>query len=221
MANEEHYEELVEVFKALADETRLRLLGLVAARPRTGKELADALGVGAPTVSHHVAKLQHAKLLKATRDGQSRTYSFDPTAMRRLAAGPKPKGQLETDPQMQFDADEAEQRKVIRDFFHGERLRQIPAQRKKRVIVLQHLLGRFEPVRDYPEREVNDILRTAHEDFATLRRELVDYGFMTRAGGVYRVARDLPARSTQIQQEIIGDEHAWLQILLSNVPKSS
>ncbi|MFL5760846.1 MAG: metalloregulator ArsR/SmtB family transcription factor [Thermomicrobiales bacterium] len=218
MVDEEHYEELVEVFKALADATRLRLLGLVAERPRTGKELAELLGVGAPTVSHHVAKLQQAKLLKATRDGQSRIYTFDPTAMRRLAAGPNVSTNASVEAQKEDEAGEAEHRKVIRDFFDGDRLKQIPAQRKKRVIVLQHLLSRFEPERDYPEREVNDLLRAAHEDFATLRRELVDYGFMTRAGGVYRVARDLPLHSNQVRQEITGDEDAWLRTLLSSVP---
>jgi hypothetical protein len=221
MTNEEHYEEIVEVFKALADETRLRLLGLVAERPRTGKELAELLGVGAPTISHHVAKLQHAKLLKVSRDGQSRTYSFDPNAMRRLAAGPRIAGSQGGETKSEFDAEEAERRKVIRDFFDGDRLKQIPAQRKKRVIVLQQLVIRFEPERDYPEREVNDLLRIAHEDFATLRRELVDYGFMTRAGGVYRVARDLPLRSDQVRQEITGDEHAWLRELLASVPLRS
>src|SRR3954454_14111465 len=123
MAEDEHYEELVEVFKALADETRLRLLGLVAQRPRTGKELAEELGVGAPTISHHVAKLQHAKLLKSTRDGQSRTYSFDPTAMRRLAAGPKKPKFEPGDQEFHDDADAAERRKVIRDFFDGDRLK--------------------------------------------------------------------------------------------------
>jgi hypothetical protein len=221
MTTNENYEEIVEVFKALADETRLRLLGLIAERPRTGKELAALLGVGAPTISHHVVKLQHAKLLKVTRDGQSRTYTFDPNAMRRLAAGPHTDSSQDEDSRPEFDAEEAERRKVIRDFFDGERLKQIPAQRKKRVIVLQQLVIRFEPNRDYPEREVNDLLRIAHEDFATLRRELVDYGFMTRAGGVYRVARDLPPRSDQVRQEITGDEHFWLRDLLASVPLRS
>jgi len=93
------------------------------------------------------------------------------------------------------------------------RLKQIPAQRKKRVIVLQQLVRQFEPERAYPEKDVNTILREAHEDVATLRRELVNYGFMTREGGVYHVVLSLPERSVQINQEITGDEHAWLRSL--------
>jgi hypothetical protein len=213
MDNQAHVEEIVEVFKALADTTRLRLLALLAERPRTGKDLADLLQVGPPTVSHHVAKLEHVGLVNVKREGQSRIYTFDPTAMRRLA-GSTVSPESAIDAESEVEAAEAERRKVLRDFFIGDRLKHIPAQRKKRVIVLQHLVARFDPNREYPEREVNDILRVAHDDFATLRRELVDYGFMTRAGGIYRVARNLPVRSDHVRQEITGDEHLWLRNLL-------
>jgi hypothetical protein len=215
-SHESLLERLVEAFKALGDPSRLRILGAVAERPRTGKELADLLAVGAPTVSHHVAKLVDAGLIEVRRDGQSRIYALDEAALgalTRLAAQRPPP---ELPEQVSADDAEAQERgKVIRDFFDGARLKQVPAQRKKRVIVLQHLLTRFEPRRDYPEKEVNAILREAHEDVATLRRELVDYGFMTRSGGVYRVAHALPPRSTQVGQEITGDEHAWLRRLLA------
>ncbi|HEY7031245.1 MAG TPA: metalloregulator ArsR/SmtB family transcription factor [Thermomicrobiales bacterium] len=210
---------LVDVFKALGDPSRLRILGAVAERPRTGKELADLLAVGAPTVSHHAAKLVDAGLIAVTRDGQSRVYALDEASLSALTRLVASRPAAELPDQTTAGADDAEAReraKVIRDFFDGARLKQIPAQRKKRVIVLQHLLARFEPSRDYPEKEVNATLREAHEDVATLRRELVDYGFMTRSGGVYRVAQALPSRSVHIGQEITGDEHAWLRRLLAD-----
>lgn len=211
-------ERMVEVFKALGDPSRLRVLGLLAERPRTGKELGDLLALGAPTVSHHVAKLVDAGLVTVTRDGQSRIYALNETALqtltRLIAARDASTGAITAS---SGEADQAarERAKTIRDFFDGPRLKQIPAARKKRVIVLQQLLLRFDPERDYPEKEVNGLLREAHEDVATLRRELVDYGFMTREGGVYRVARALPERSFQVNQEITGDEHAWLRTLLT------
>lgn len=77
---------------------------------------------------------------------------------------------------------------VLTRFFDGDRLRSIPARRKPRVAVLLELLRRFRAGRAYAEAEVNDLLRPAHEDVATLRRELVDYGFLARADGVYRLA---------------------------------
>jgi predicted transcriptional regulator len=213
-------DEIVDIFKALADTTRLRLLALLIEQPRTGKALSELLDVGPPTISHHVAKLERAGLVRSRREGQSHIYTFDPAAMRRLSGSPaSPETAIESGEVV--DKAETERRKVLRDFFDGDSLKQIPAQRRKRVVVLQHLVVRFDPHREYPEREVNDMLRVAHEDFATLRRELVDYGFMTRAGGIYRVARDLPERSRQVGQEITGDEHEWLRNLLSVGMKTS
>jgi hypothetical protein len=209
-------ETIAALFKALADPTRLRILGALADQPRTGKDLVDQLGLGAPTISHHMAKLASVRLVTVTRDGQSHVYRLNDQTLRNLALTPGTSNRsAEPSPESE-DPESGQRAKVLRDFFDGQRLRQIPAQRKKRVIVLQHLVTWFDPAQDYPEREVNDLLREAHPDVATLRRELVDYGFMTRAGGVYRVARELPARSTQVDQEIAGDEHAWLRRLLSS-----
>ena len=70
---------------------------------------------------------------------------------------------------------------VVGRFLRGDRHLQIPAARGKRLAVLDHLAGLFEPGRRYPEREVNEILRAWHPDYATLRRYLVDEGFLDRA----------------------------------------
>ena len=74
----------------------------------------------------------------------------------------------------------------VRPFFAGARLREIPAQRAKRLLLLRYLVERFERRRDYVEREVNAILSEAHEDYAALRRYLVDEDLLTRSRGIYR-----------------------------------
>jgi hypothetical protein len=51
--------------------------------------------------------------------------------------------------------------------------------------VLDHVAQRFELGRTYPEREVDAILKSVHDDHAALRRYLVDDGFLTREAGVY------------------------------------
>ena len=219
--DEQHIVRLAALFKALADPARLRILGSIAERPMTGRELSDRLNLTAPTISHHMARLTAAGLVRATPDAQRRSYALDETALRdfsrAFAAREAPTSPAGTAGAAPSTAEEGERAKTLRDFFVNGRLKQIPAQRKKRVVVLQHLLERFEPGRDYPEREVNDRLRAIHEDVATLRRELVDYGFMTRGGGVYRVASALPPRGPTVGQEIVGDEHAWLRALVSGV----
>ena len=75
---------------------------------------------------------------------------------------------------------------VLRTFFDPEgRLTTIPAKHAKRLVVLDALAQRFEPGERYPETEVNNRLRDAHDDVAALRRYLVDEGFLSREGGVY------------------------------------
>ena len=76
------------------------------------------------------------------------------------------------------------------------------------------MLERFAPGRSYPESEVNDLLREAHEDVATLRRELVDYGFMVRDRGIYRLATELPSRGSTVAQEV-GNEQSWFEELVA------
>ena len=75
---------------------------------------------------------------------------------------------------------------MLRDFFDGERLKEVPASRKKRLVVLKWLASQFEAERPYPETEVNELLKRHHPDPATLRRELIGYGMMERERGVYR-----------------------------------
>jgi len=92
--------------------------------------------------------------------------------------------------------------KTVRTFFDGVQLRAIPSRRRPRVAVLLHLLERFDAGRDYSEPEVNAILRTAHDDVASLRRELVDYRYLTRGDGRYRVADVDPVRDVNEAQEV-------------------
>ena len=67
---------------------------------------------------------------------------------------------------------------VQRAFWDGDRLRQMPARRAKRLVVL-------EPGLTFTEDEVNEALRPAHPDVAMLRRYLVDEAFLARDRGVY------------------------------------
>lgn len=205
-------EDLSLLFKALSDPARLRILGLLAERPLVGHELAQQLSLTPPTISHHMRRLVAARLVDVTPEAQSRIYSLQMNAIRALS---RP-----TDHDDPAPAPIHEDDAVIRAFFDGPRLRQIPAARKKRVIVLRRLLERFAPGRTYTELEVNDLLREAHDDVATLRRELVDYGFMTRDRGIYRIASVLPARGPTVRQEV-GSEEEWFEDLVATAMSRS
>lgn len=205
---------LAKLLKVIADETRLRILGLLAERPYVGKDLATALGLSAPTVSHHMRKLVDAGIVTAASDAQMQRYELNSELLLEMRRKPVSESSGQDEQKTATSEEDAYRAKVLRTFFDGERLESIPVKRKPRVIVLQHLLRSFDPNRTYSEPEVNDILRRAFDDVATLRRELVDYGFMTRERGIYQVSRSTPGRSKQVAQEIVGDEHEWLASLI-------
>jgi biotin operon repressor len=205
--------DLAALLKVIADETRLRILGLLASEPQTGKALAESLELSPPTISHHMRKLVDAGVVIATSDAQRQWYRLNSELLLASRKIPlEPTSGVAASPGM--DEDERFRVKVIRDFFVDGRLKEIPAQRKRRVVVLQRIVETFDPSQSYSEREINDLLRPFHPDFATLRRELIDYGFMTRDRNIYQVTRGAPQRSKQVLQEITGDEQAWFRALL-------
>jgi hypothetical protein len=109
-----------------------------------------------------------------------------------------------------YDAARREQAQLVRRLFDDGRLAQVPAKRKTRAGALLEVLTRFEPGRIYSEPEVNEVLLGVHEDFAYLRRELVNYHYLERSDGRYRVVAQAPTRAPVEHQEIPAWEAAWL-----------
>lgn len=99
---------------------------------------------------------------------------------------------------------------MVGRLFADGRIAQVPAKRRTRVAVLQEVLSRFEPGRVYAEKEVDAILLGVHEDFAYLRRELVNYRYLEREAGRYRTASTPPERMPVERQEIPAWEAVWL-----------
>jgi hypothetical protein len=109
-----------------------------------------------------------------------------------------------------YGAARTEQERLVARLFTDGRLAQVPAKRKTRAGALLEVLTRFDRDRDYSEPQVNEVLLEVHEDFAYLRRELVNYRYLERADGVYRVVGRAPERAAIEVQEIPAWEAAWL-----------
>ena len=103
-----------------------------------------------------------------------------------------------------------DQERIVARLFTDGRIARVPAKRKTRAAVLLEVLRRFEPGREYAEKEVDAILLGVHEDFAYLRRELVNYHYLQREGGRYRTAAAPPERMPVEHQEIPAWEAVWL-----------
>src|SRR5438270_5905314 len=180
---EEEFQALLQFFKVLADENRLKLLGLLANREQSVEELAALLQLRAPTVSHHLAKLRELDLVGMRPEGNTHIYWLNSEALRNTS-----KGLLSSEKMASLVDDaagDAWERKVLKDFFEGTRLKEIPASRKKRSVVLKWFATQFEYGVRYSEKQVNEIIQRHHEDASSIRRELIGEKLMQREGGVY------------------------------------
>jgi DNA-binding transcriptional ArsR family regulator len=183
--------DLLLTLKALSDASRLRIIGLLAARPCAVEELAAALRLSPGTVVHHLKRLREAGLVDARPSHPYMLYSL---RLERLQAVGRMLDELERSTEVPASAPgpdgaplPAFDAKVLRAFVVDGRLASIPAQEKKREVVLRWLLERcFAEDRDYAEREVNARLAEVHPDTAALRRYLVETHLMSRANGIYR-----------------------------------
>jgi biotin operon repressor len=174
---------LLEFFKALADEKRLQIVGLLARQDYSVEELATILKLSSATVSHHLRKLQKAGLVQARAAQHYHIYSLETQTLHEMSQQIFSQAALqETTEELDLDAYD---RKVLRDFMEGDRLKAIPRQWKKRDVILRYLADQFEMDRRYTEKEVNEILGRTHEDYASLRRYLVDSRRLARDREAY------------------------------------
>ena len=186
-------EQLLTFFKALADANRLKIVGLLAQQPYSVEQLAAMLNLRPPTVSHHLKMLSEAGLVSARAESYYNVYQLESNALENIV---KSLGTQDRLPSMAAEVDlEAYDRKVLRDILLPDgRLKVIPAQRKKREVILRHILKEFQPGVHYTEKEVNEVLVRFHEDSATLRREMIAYKMMKRAEGEYwRIDGETPS----------------------------
>jgi hypothetical protein len=168
-----------EILRALADPERLAILGVLARRDASSAELAETLELSVKRVRSHLNRLTSAGVARLLPD--RRSYRLDPETLRWAAeqVGP-PRGSG-----MALGGATEDEETVLRTFFRNGRLTEIPTKRSKRVIVLQRVALEFEPGRRYDEKEVNVVVGRFFNDYAALRRYLVDEGFLDRDHGEY------------------------------------
>ncbi len=163
-----------ELLRLLLDPDRLAVAGALASRRMTTKEVVDATGRNQRVVLTAIGDLRAAGLV--TVDGDQ--YAIDPAALRD-AARATAELDVPMDPIIGYGMTDDEQA-ILRRFFAGRTITEIPANRAKRQVLLQRLALEFDVGQRYTEREVNEILFAFHPDWSTLRRYLVDEGFLDR-----------------------------------------
>ena len=180
--SEEQFTRLLQFFQVFSNESRLRLIGHLANGERSVGELAQLLDLKEPTVSHHLAELKELGLVTVRAEGNMRIYQLNAKALESISkdifarpnlAALVPKSEMN------------EEERVLRVWVKDGRIVDIPAQEKKKQIVIRWLAGQIDPARRWTEREFSEWLSQFNEDYAVLRRYLVDSGYMARENGIY------------------------------------
>jgi predicted transcriptional regulator len=184
MTEENQNTDLLAFFKALADANRLRIIGVLANESSSVEKLAEQLGLSEATVSHHLSRLAEIGLVSAKSESYYSIYSLQNETLEKMAKKILARENL---PLLAKDVDlDAYDRKVLKEFtFSNGSIKTFPAQRKKLDVVVSYVAKAFELEKKYTEKEVNELLKAFNEDFATLRRELIDMKFMARQNGEY------------------------------------
>ena len=172
--------EKFELLKLLADETRLEILNILLKEDSYVEKIACELSLTPATICYHLKKMESAGVVNCSRSQFYIIYSlnreiFDKPLFELI----KKDGEI-------VDTEEKYKKEIVSNFFKYGRLTQIPTQRKKREIVLAEILKQFDFDREYGEKEVNEIILRYHEDFCTIRREMIAFGMMTRDHEIYK-----------------------------------
>jgi hypothetical protein len=161
----------------LAEPQRRRVVAALVLGGSRVDDIKLLTGLDTRTTVTALNRLVDAELVVRSDDG---SYFLVEEAFALAARAAAPAPDAEEMPGAPPDA-----AKVIRSFVRDGRLTSIPAHHGKRLVLLDVLAQQFEPGRRYTEAEVNAVLLRWHDDYAALRRYLVDDGFLDRDAGQY------------------------------------
>jgi hypothetical protein len=188
---------LVRCLRALADESCLTILGLLSQRDYELEELAARLNLPVEAISEQVVRLREVGLVNLQMHGTQRSCRINPVVLRDFKEAVV---QVDTLPEQPAEDDyrwldalnlNDFERKVMRSYVVNGRLRTLPERHKTLDVLMRWIATKFQAGIDYAEHEVNALLTEYYEDYVTLRRELINYGFLKRErdGSRYWIVR--------------------------------
>ncbi|WP_459480827.1 DUF2087 domain-containing protein [Clostridium saccharoperbutylacetonicum] len=164
-------------------EVQRELITLIA-QGLTDKEIAAELGVAQSTIRNHRFKLREkekqAKLFLAMMDLLSKNTNKKINKLDKgIICDPHKTATTIDD---RFNITDEEKLNVINTYIdENKALKSYPAKEKKKIIVLEEISKNFTNGKTYSEKEINRIIERVYEDYATIRRALIEYGFIERA----------------------------------------
>ena len=178
-------QDCIKMFKCLADKSRLLIINNLIESPMYVELLSERLGLSPSTISFHLKKLEEVKLVYSVKEQYYVVYHLNDhklsLSLKDLLNVIEPEKDIQTEREEQYI------RSVIDAFFEYGKLKSIPVQQKKRKIVLKKIGEKFEPGTLYSEREVNIIIADFHDDFCTIRREMIGFNILERQNNIYKL----------------------------------
>ena len=176
-------ENALRIFKRLSDMSRLRIVQSLTKGEMYTELLAERLDLTPSTVSFHMKKLEEAGLVVSRKEQYYTVYSLNRELLEKSLSDIASSEPEQIDEQQKRE--EQYRQKVIDSFFEYGKLRSIPVQRKKKLICYEVIAEHFVPGKVYSEKELNEIIAPIHEDYCTIRREMIGEGILRREGSRY------------------------------------
>ncbi|MGP4068355.1 DUF2087 domain-containing protein [Halobacillus sp. B29] len=181
-------DKMVAFHKAAGDPTRLRIIALLRQGPLHGQAIAGKLGLRPPTITHHLKKLKDTGMVYSRRDKNTIYFYLDEKKLTFMAEAVTRIGDENVKADKEWQVTEKEERQILQSFITVDgKLKQMPSQLKKRVVILAYYVKAFQPGKTYEEKEVNEYIQTFFEDYATVRREWIMHHFMYRENNRYEL----------------------------------
>lgn len=156
-----------------------------------GQALAEKLSVSPPTVTHHAMKLREASLVNERREKNTIYFSLNEYFLKQNAKAIVELILKEPSAKEQHHLTEEYQKlkhTILNTFFSLDgKLKRIPRQYKKKLIVMEELATKLEFGKKYTEKEINEFIKKYYEDFATIRREFIMQHYMYREKEIYEL----------------------------------
>ncbi len=187
----EKLQKMLRFFKALADESRLKLIGILASEECSVEELAVLLELKEPTISHHLMKLKQLELVRMRPEGNTHFYQLDEKVLLSMTR------EVFHPDKIAFFADDVNLKtweiKVLSTYIEGDfenpesvqYIRDIPISSKKRLTILKWVIDKFEMGVAYQQDKVDEILKGYYPDSESLLQELINSELMQSKDGTY------------------------------------
>ncbi|MCL1694616.1 MULTISPECIES: DUF2087 domain-containing protein [unclassified Lysinibacillus] len=152
-------------------------------------ELLKLFATGAPdkeiinsTSANSISTIRQHRFKLKEKEKQAKVFLAIMQALETTKVyEPIHKGATQVDERFAITVDEKE--KVLATYFkHGldGPIESFPSKEKRKIILLQYIVTKFEVGRKYSEKEVNEILKPIYSDYVSIRRYLIEYGFLDR-----------------------------------------